>query len=151
MPLFHRRPCLTLEITSRSTSISERSWSNRWVSSGSSSSDYRSDPAGNSWTLFVPNKGRHPEPLWAEAETKLGAGGFLQTHPGGEAAGAAEGSTVGGVWGRKGPGLRRLGQRVVLPHVQGDVQPVLWTVWVFCHVCLKFHYLIWFWLCLLSW
>lgn len=78
--------------------------------------------------------GWHPKPLWVEAEAKCGAGGLIPTHPVSEEGGPAEGPTVGGVWRRKRSGLWWRGQGVVLPHVQGDVQPILRTVWVFCHV-----------------
>lgn len=34
-------------------------------------------------------------------------------------------------------GLRRCNTWVVLPPVKGNVQPLLWTFWIFCHVSIR--------------
>lgn len=84
--------------------------------------------------------GWHSQPIWDEAAQKQHLWGVLPADHVPEEAGCSEGTAVDRVWVRERTGLWRRSQGVVLPLIQGDVQSVLWPVWILCHVsfCLIF-------------
>lgn len=81
--------------------------------------------------------GWHSQPLWDEASQDQHLRGVVPTHHVSKEARRSEGAAVDRVWVGEGPGLRRRGQGVVLPALQGDVQPLLRPVWILGHVSLR--------------